>query len=242
MLLTWLMQHAELFQTGAGMFYVPLALSVLAASLVLGAVKIFRMYNRRNEIDLLKAQIQPHFLFNTLNRISATVPPQQEATRELIAKLADTFRYALRATKEEMVPLKDELAFIRTYLELEKERFGNRLSIRISDAGTDGVMIAPMLLQPLVENAVAHGISASVKGGSVTIICKRKDNLMLISIGDDAMPFRGDVSMLMNGPGVGLKNTALRIERIYQEQIRIEKNKPAGLIFSFSIPIKGRAV
>lgn len=190
-----------------------------------------------NEINFLKAQIQPHFLFNTLNQISATVPPQHEATRELIARLADTFRYALRSTREELVPLKDELGFIRNYLELEKERFGNRLSIRIAAEGVQHVMIAPMLLQPLVENAIAHGISPSIKGGTVSIHCRQQQDKLIISVSDDAIPFEGNtVELMKNGKGVGLKNTALRIDRIYQETIHIQKNNPGGLTFSFAIP------
>ncbi len=186
-----------------------------------------------NEINMLKAQIEPHFLFNTLNRISATVPPQHEATRELIARLADTFRYALRSTKEEKVPLQDELCFIRNYLELEKARFGNRLAIRIEAGNISNVMIAPMLLQPLVENAIAHGISPSVNGGTVSITCCRQSDRLLISVSDDALPFQGNLEKLLCCNGVGLKNTAIRIERIYRQKIRIEKNIPGGLTFSF---------
>ncbi|QEC45735.1 histidine kinase [Pseudobacter ginsenosidimutans] len=250
-LLIWWMKRTELFQQDAGSIAGLLALTVLMFLLVFGGIQLWRnylhhhAYRRRelhqkameNEIKMLKAQIEPHFLFNTLNRISATVPPQHEATRELIARLADTFRYALRSTKEEMVPLKDELSFIRNYLQLEQERFGNRLSVRIPDENIQDVMIAPMLLQPLVENAIVHGIGPSVKGGTISIVCRRMDTHMLISVSDDAVPFEGDPEKLLCGNGVGLKNTAIRIERIYQQNIRIEKNQPRGLTFSFFVPI-----
>jgi sensor histidine kinase YesM len=193
---------------------------------------------REHEINLLKAQIQPHFLFNTLNCINATVPPQHEATRELIARLADTFRYALLSTKEELVPLSGELDFIRNYLQLEKERFGNRLQFHISEHGAAGMMIAPMLLQPLVENAIVHGIGPSAKGGTVTVCCHGQGDRMLISVSDDAIPFEGSPEKLLCGKGIGLKNTATRIEKIYGEKIHIEKNTGGGLQFSFRIPLR----
>lgn len=251
-LLIWWMKRTELFQQGTGSITALLALTLMFL-LVFGGIRLsaYFLAHRRshhrelemdrkaieNEINMLKAQIEPHFLFNTLNRISATVPPQHEATRELIARLADTFRYALRSTKEEMVPLKDELGFIRNYLQLEQERFGDRLSVNISADNIQDVMIAPMLLQPLVENAIAHGIGPSVKGGTINISCQRTGKRMLISVSDDALPFGGDLEKLFCCNGVGLKNTAIRIERLYQQRIRIEKNQPGGLTFSFFLPL-----
>lgn len=253
MLLIWLMKRPELLRSDSGGIASFPALAVLLFVIAFTAIYLARsyisFYDRRsgekelkrmaleNEIDMLKAQIQPHFLFNTLNCINATVPPQNEATRELIAQLADTFRYALLSTKEEMVPLKEELGFIRNYLQLEKQRFGDRLSICISEEGTEEVMIAPMLLQPLVENAIMHGIGPAVNGGRVTICCHRKQDHMLISVSDDAIPFNGCLEKLLCGKGVGLKNTAVRIEKIYRQKIRIQKNEANGLTFSFTIPV-----
>lgn len=250
-LLIWWMKRTELFQQGVPGIAGFLALNVLMFLLVFGGIQLWRNYLHyrahgqreldqkamENEINMLKAQIEPHFLFNTLNRISATVPPQHESIRELIARLADTFRYALRATKEEMVPLKDEIGFIRNYLQLEQERFGNRLSVKIIDENIQDVMIAPMLLQPLVENAIVHGIGSSVKGGTISISCRRLDKRMLISVSDNGLPFEGDLEKLLCCNGVGLKNTAIRIERIYQQSIKIERNNPGGLTFSFFVPV-----
>ncbi len=121
----------------------------------------------RSEINALKAQIQPHFLFNTLNSISASVPIEQEPTRELIARLADTFRYSLYCTEHEWVPLKEEIRYIRTMLELEHSRFRERLAFSISPLnGSENVLIPAMLLQPVVENAIRHGISPSINGAA----------------------------------------------------------------------------
>lgn len=191
----------------------------------------------QGDVQILKAQIQPHFLFNTLNRINASIPPQQEHTRELIAKLADTFRYALQATKEDEVPLADELHFIKTYLELEKERFGERLQVSI-EAGSElmQVKIAPMLLQPLIENAVIHGIGPAVQGGSISLRCRTLQGKVQICISNTGAHYMGPVDWLLQGKGVGLRNTVLRLEKIYQEQMHIEKNTTGGLTFTFSIP------
>lgn len=201
--------------------------------------KAWKQQAGREDIQVLKAQIQPHFLFNTLNRISASIPPQQEETRELIAKLADTFRYALQATKEDEVCLGDELHFIQTYLELEKERFADRLQVSI-DACQEvrQLKIAPMLLQPLIENAVIHGIAPAVDGGSIHLSCHKQDDKVCIRISNTGKWFTGPVEWLFQGEGVGLRNTALRLEKIYRAQMRIEKNTSGGLTFTFCIPAR----
>lgn len=190
------------------------------------------------DVQVLKAQIQPHFLFNTLNRINASIPVHQEQTRELIAKLADTFRYALQATKEDEVCLGEELQFIKTYLELEKERFGERLQVSI-DASQEvrQARIAPMLLQPLIENAVIHGIGPAINGGRISIRCHKLEGKVQISISNTGACYIGPVEWLLQGKGVGLRNTVLRLEKIYQEQMHIEKNVSDGLTFTFSIPV-----
>lgn len=189
------------------------------------------------DVQVLKAQIQPHFLFNTLNRINASIPPHQEQTRELIAKLADTFRYALQATKEDEVSLVEELHFIKTYLELEQERFGDRLQVHIDACGEAmHAKIAPMLLQPLIENAVIHGISPAVNGGRISIRCRKVEGKVQICISNTGARYIGPMEWLLQGKGVGLRNTVLRLEKIYQEQMHIEKNAIDGLSFTFSIP------
>lgn len=193
----------------------------------------------QSEVNALKAQIQPHFLFNTLNSISATVTPEQEGTRILIAKLADTFRYTLRATKEDFVPLQDELEFIRTYLEIEQERFKNRLQVYTQvDKEALSVLVPSMLLQPLVENAIRHGIGPSIRGGAVIIEVKKISEYVQITVSDTGIGFEGSLEQLFERDGVGLKNTALRLEKIYNEKIQIDRKLPSGLSFTFKIPLE----
>ncbi|WP_315823353.1 sensor histidine kinase [Paraflavitalea speifideaquila] len=197
-----------------------------------------KRFNDQPDVQVLKAQIQPHFLFNTLNRINASIPPQQEETRELIAKLADTFRYALQATKEDEVLLCEELHFIKTYLELEKERFGERLQVVI-DASEEVMQakIAPMLLQPLIENAVVHGVGPAINGGIIKIQCHLLDNKLQVCISNTGARYTGPVEWLMEGKGIGLRNTMLRLEKIYNEPMHIEKNDAGCLRFTFSVPL-----
>lgn len=189
------------------------------------------------EISALKAQIQPHFLFNTLSSISASMPPEQENTRVLIARLADTFRYALLSTKESVVPLASELDFMQTYLSLERARFGKRLRFSIeSDAGVRQTMIPPMLLQPLVENALKHAIEPSLDGGDIDISCKAGHGKVIIMISNTGMPYTGPLDRLFQSGGIGLSNMARRLERHYGEKLLVSRNTRQGLCFEFSIP------
>src|SRR5699024_9803219 len=116
--------------------------------------------SRQQEIATLKAQLNPHFLFNTLNSINASVTKDPEGTREMISKLSDILRYSLESFEKEQVSLSEELNFVKTYLALEKHRLGSRLKIEFNiDNNLQNVPIPPMIFQPLVENAVKHGIA-----------------------------------------------------------------------------------
>ncbi|WP_316813790.1 sensor histidine kinase [Pedobacter heparinus] len=191
----------------------------------------------RGEINALKAQIQPHFLFNTLNSISASLPAEQEHSRVLIARLADTFRYALLSTQQDLAPLSQELDFMHTYLSLEKGRFGKRLAYSIECAeGAEEVLIPPMLLQPFVENAIKHGIEPSIEGGSVSIRCIKESNAAGIYIENTGSPYIGNPEDLFLGKGVGVKNTAKRLENQFGEKLQIFVNDQGGLTIHFRIP------
>ncbi|WP_212005724.1 sensor histidine kinase [Chitinophaga sp. HK235] len=192
----------------------------------------------QSEISALKAQIQPHFLFNTLNSISASVPIQLEKTRVLIARLADTFRYGLQASEEEWIFLHRELDFIVTYMELEKERFKDRLTFSCTvDDSLRNVFVPPMLLQPIIENAIKHGIAPSINGGHISIDINKHHQKMQISICDTGVGYPEELNKKIFTKGIGLRNTSQRIEKLYNETLLIEKNKPSGLKISFAIPI-----
>lgn len=191
-----------------------------------------------SEVNALKAQVQPHFLFNTLNSISASVPKEMEHTRELIAKLADTFRYSLKTSEAEWISMEDELNFIRITLELEKERLKKRLDF-VFDVDEDLLQtkIPPMLLQPITENAIKHGIAPKIEGGTITIAVKKNNDKVKISVADTGVGYPGDNFDNLFSKGIGLRNTNMRLEKLFGEKIMVSKNKPSGLHFSFHIPL-----
>ncbi len=190
----------------------------------------------QSELSALKAQINPHFLYNTFNAISASIPPELEATREMLAQLADLFRYQLKASRSERVTVADEVDFIQKYLSLEQVRFGDRLRVHyaVSDDALAELM-PPMLLQPLVENAVKHGISPLIEGGDVFIDIEKLPGVVRFRITDTGKGLNGHRHRLFEG--VGLNNTKLRIEKAFGQPLHITDNSPHGVIVAFDIPI-----
>lgn len=189
----------------------------------------------KSELAALKAQLNPHFLYNVFNTISASLPSEQEKTRELIAELSDLFRYQLKASKTEMVTLKEELDFVEKYLNLEKARFEDRLKIRIEvPEHLKSVKIPPMILQPLVENSVKHGISSKIEGGEIMIKVEEQGEKTYFIVSDTGSGVE-DKSTLFSKSGVGLSNTKERIEKIYGSKLKVSDNHPSGLKIEFAI-------
>lgn len=188
----------------------------------------------KSELTALKAQLNPHFLYNVFNTISATVPPEQEHTRELLAELADLFRYQLQASKTDLVTVRDEVGFLQKYLDLEKARFGDRLHVHFEVPATVmNARIPPMLLQPLVENAVRHGIAPLIEGGEVRVQIQEREGQLQVSVSDTGAGLSGGK---VNGFGVGLANTRLRLDKMYGSELILEANQPSGVRVRFEIP------
>ncbi|MEM6699608.1 MAG: histidine kinase [Bacteroidota bacterium] len=187
-----------------------------------------------SELSALKAQLNPHFLYNVFNTISASVPPEQEQTREMIAKLSDLFRYQLKASKSELVPLEEELEFVEKYLDLEKARFEDRLQVTIDvPQNIRQELVPPMILQPLVENSVKHGIASLIEGGEIAIRVRRSGSDIQFEVSDTGVGVK-DKSKLFN-VGVGLTNTKLRLEKQYGSKLKISDNLPRGLKIEFAL-------
>ena len=188
----------------------------------------------KSELSALKAQLNPHFLYNVFNTISASVPSENETTREMIAKLSDLFRYQLKATKTELVPLEDELEFVEKYLDLEKARFEDRLNV-IIDVPQDirNEKVPPMILQPLVENSLKHGLSSLIDGGEICIRINRSGEKIQIEVSDTGVGITDKSKMF--DVGVGLTNTKLRLEKMYGSEMKISDNEPQGLKIEFAI-------
>jgi LytS/YehU family sensor histidine kinase len=189
------------------------------------------------ELKALKAQINPHFLFNTLNTVAhliRTDPPRAEKTVE---KLAEVFRYALFAMDKELVPLGEELSFVEEYLALEQERFGDRLSIKTSASPESlRVLVPPLILQPLVENAIRHGQSPR---GEVRLNLETHVNeqSLVISISDQGPGFSTHDSR-PEGRGIGLRNVRDRLEKKYGHGfgLQLAENDPSGAKITITIP------
>lgn len=188
----------------------------------------------KSELSAIKAQLNPHFLYNVFNTINASVPKEMEETREMIAELSDLFRYQLKASREDYVSLAEELEFVKKYLKLEQRRFEDRLRIHIEVS--DGLLsrkIPPMILQPLVENSVKHGIAPLVEGGSINIIIQERDDKLLFEISDTGIGIE-DKEAIFN-LGVGLSNTQKRLKKMYQSTLHVTDNLPNGLKVTFEL-------
>jgi signal transduction histidine kinase len=188
----------------------------------------------KSELSALKAQLNPHFLYNVFNTISASVPAENEKTRSLIAELSDLFRYQLKASQVEKVALKEELEFVKKYLQLEKERFEDRLKISfIVDDAILQEKVPPMLLQPLVENSIKHGIASLIEGGEISIKIQKKEEKLIFEIADTGIGIKDKNAVFEKG--IGLTNTKLRLEKMYNSVLTLEDNLPKGLKISFEI-------
>jgi hypothetical protein len=180
-----------------------------------------RVRLERAELELLRAQLEPHFLFNALNSIAGLVrgARAEEATRAL-ARLSELLRYVLEASRQERVPVAWEVQFVESYLELQQARFGERMQFHIhQDAGVRGHEVPPLLLQPLIENAVVHGVAGSREPARIDVRIGAADGQLRLDVESTRDP--GALEAEARG-GVGLRNTRERLERIYGGDFRFE--------------------
>jgi LytS/YehU family sensor histidine kinase len=173
---------------------------------------------REAQLQALRYQLQPHFLFNTLNAISSlVVSKQSERATEMIAKLAGLLRTTLSVPEVHLVTLREELAVAEEYLSIEMVRFGPRLAVSLSvSAEAHEAQVPRFLLQPIVENAIRHGIARCPNGGEVAIRASASEGRLRIDIENDhaeVLLQSGD-----EGNGLGLANTKTRLEKLYGEQ------------------------
>lgn len=196
---------------------------------------------REQELAALKAQINPHFLFNTLNSISATLKRDPQQAREMIAELAGMMRYALDSSSQEWVSLGEEITFVERYLDLERHRFSDRLSAEVDVPEQEDIRetpVPPMVLQPLVENALRHGIAPSENGGTIRVRISQTDDTIDVQVDDTGVgPDRTD-PLSAESNGVGLANTSARLKRVYGPAAALQTapNRPRGFSVWFSIP------
>jgi two-component system LytT family sensor kinase len=192
-------------------------------------------------LDALQRQINPHFLFNTLNSIASLVRMKPEMARQMTVKLANILR-ALLKDHDTYVPLRDELSFTDDYLDIEVVRFGaDKLRVEKEiDPRTLDVLVPSILLQPLIENSIKHGLEPRLKGGTVTLRSRLEGNRVLIEVADDGvgMGNRPVSALPRTGAGIGMKNVQERLEVLYGNQARFEvvSNPGRGTLVSIEIP------
>ncbi len=189
------------------------------------------------QLQVLKMQIQPHFLFNTLHAISTLMHKDVEAADRMIAQLSDLLRLTLESDGVQEVSLKQELEFLEGYLEIEKTRFQDRLTIETKIAPeTLDAQVPNLILQPLVENAVRHGIEPRAAPGKIEILTTRQNGLLEITISDDGPGLKN--SDLQEG--IGLTNTRARLQQLYGEDFRFElgNSEKQGFVVKLVIPFK----
>ena len=194
-------------------------------------VRSLKLENQLNaaRLEVLKIQLHPHFLFNTLHAVSALIPDDPDAADRMIGLLSDLLRVTLDSSKKQEVPLKEELEFLNLYLEIEEIRFQNRLKVEINvNPGMYDVLVPSMLLQPLIENAIRHGISPKAEGGKVEINIRGINDEVLIEIIDNGIGIKeSDHNKLKKG--FGLSNTRERLHQLYGEKYLFEiKNLDKG--------------
>ena len=194
------------------------------------------------QLDALRRQLEPHFLFNTLNGISGLVREKRnDAAVEMIAGLSDLLRRVLEDSGRQLVPLAEEVSFLESYVELQAMRFGERLKVTV-DVPLElyGALVPQLVLQPLVENAIVHGIGKLVEGGEIRVTARESEGTLSICLYNDGP----SLSLAGNDrTGVGLSNTRGRLITLYgaASSVELRKGDEAGIETIIRVPYRTAA-
>jgi len=182
-------------------------------------------------------QLNPHFLFNTLHAVSALVERDPSGVRRMIARLSTLLRHTLDSGTAQEVPLGDELQFLRDYLDIQQVRFQGRLEV-VEDvaSGLLDALVPNLILQPLVENAIEHGVSEMEEGGHIEIAARREGDDLVLSVRDNGPGMDQEIPLRENG--VGLRNTRERLEGMYGDagSLLLEAAEAGGLQAVVTLP------
>jgi two-component sensor histidine kinase len=227
---------------------IPIYWAIVCVTWVVGSYQQLRERERRtlelearlieSNLRTLKAQLQPHFLFNTLNAIASLVRRNPDAAEDMIGSLSDFLRMVLDTAQQNEVPLRREIEFLDLYVEIQQARFGERLRVQkeIEPAALD-VSVPALILQPLVENSVRHGIEPRETGGTIFIRAQRQETSLQFEIRDDGEGLKaGQLTALREG--IGLSNTKARLQELYGEahRFQITPNADGGLTVAVELP------
>ena len=190
-------------------------------------------------MEALVSQINPHFLFNTLNTVSSLIRFDPDTARTVLLKLANILRRRLKS-QVHFVPLKQELDFVDDYLDIEVVRFGrDKLQIRKEvDPEALDVFVPSMILQPLVENAIRHGIAPKVEGGTIILRVARDQGRLVVEVIDDGVGIPDERRPEIYDSGIGISNVRERLKVLYGQlfSLKIESNPGHGTTIRFEIP------
>ncbi|HZN01987.1 MAG TPA: histidine kinase, partial [Candidatus Polarisedimenticolia bacterium] len=224
---------ALVFLLAAAAHYLILALEAARAAEVRGMEA--RVLAREAELRALRAQVDPHFLFNSLNSIATLTSEDAGAARRMCLLLAGFLRRSLALGGRDRVTLGEEIALVDEYLAIEKVRFGSRLEVaREVDAGCEAALIPPLLLQPLVENAVRHGVAQRIEGGTLRLRAERRGaGEIAVTIDNPRNPERSG----RRGAGLGLENVRGRLRSLYGDRARLEvATPPEAFVVTVTLP------
>jgi two-component system LytT family sensor kinase len=188
------------------------------------------------QLQVLKGQLQPHFLFNTLHAISSLMHRNTEAADEMMNRLGNLLRFSLESNGAQEVPLRQELEALRHYLDIEQVRLGDRLTVRIhADPSLADALVPHLVLQPLVENAIRHGINKRARGGRIEVCVESAGGRLRVRVSDDGVGLTPDYA-----EGVGLGNTRARLHQLYGSDHSFEYHtRPeGGLAVTLLLPLR----
>jgi two-component system, LytTR family, sensor histidine kinase AlgZ len=195
-----------------------------------------RQATLRAELEALQSRTHPHFLFNALNTIASLIPSEPLLAEATVERLADLLRYSLRTTRRPKVPLSEEIERVKDYLEVQRARFGARLVYTVSvEPGAEGFEVPPLMLLPLVENAVLHSIAPRVAGGALRV-CARRDAAGLELLVEDGGGERSGATS--SGTGTALADLRRRLSLLYggRASLRLTENEAGGITAALRLP------
>ncbi|MGE0886706.1 MAG: sensor histidine kinase [Blastocatellales bacterium] len=210
---------------------------------------LLEAYLAQSQLQALKMQLQPHFLFNTLNSISSLVLDEPKAAVQMIARLGDFLRLTIENNGTQEVSLERELEFLKCYLEIQQVRFRDRLKVKIEiEPQALDARVPNLILQPIVENAIKHGIALQAAAGQIQIKAGFEDDKLKVQVSNDGPCRNGNghqkknrihSTALATGQGVGIANTRERLRQLYQDQFQLELTTfdEGGAVCVMEIPV-----
>jgi two-component sensor histidine kinase len=192
------------------------------------------------QLDALRRQIEPHFLFNTLNAIAGLVREKRnDAAVSMIVQLSDFLRRVVEDSNRQQVPLGEELEFAQKYLDIQKVRFGERLQLSVDiPKELFSAQVPSLILQPMVENAVKHGIAKRVQGGAIRIAAFRSNGMLTLSVYNDGPSLSANLEKTHSG--IGISNVRTRLQSLHGHafELSMKDQEPGGVEVSISVPFK----